>query len=73
MDSGVFRYRVGHYRIIWALMNVGDDFVGSNAWLRGVSKLCKDLREPICDRDKTVTKPPYLNRLGLALSEKQSP
>ena len=54
-------------------MNVGDDFLGSNAWLRGVSKLCKDLRETIYDRDKTVTKPPNLSRLGLALSEKQSP
>ena len=54
-------------------MNVGDDFVGSNAWLRGVSKLYKDLRETIYDRDKTVTKPPNLSRLGLALSEKQSP
>ena len=54
-------------------MNGGDDFVGRNAWLRGVSKLCKNLREPIYDRDKTVTKPPNLSRLGLALSEKQSP
>ena len=54
-------------------MHVGDDFVGRNAWLRGVSKLCKDLRGPIYDRDKTVTKPPNLSRFGLALSEKQSP
>ena len=38
-----------------------------------MTKLCKDLREPIYDRDKTVTKPPNLSRLGLALSEKQSP
>ncbi len=54
-------------------MNVGDYFVGRNAWLRGVSKLCKDLRELIYDRDKTVTNPPNLSPLGLALSEKQSP
>ncbi len=60
-------------RVVVEVMNVGDDFVGSNAWLRGVRKLCKDLREPIYDRDKTVTKPPILSRLGLALSEKQSP
>ena len=60
-------------RVVVEVMNVGDDFVGSNAWLRGVSKLCKDLRETIYDRDKTVTKPPNLSRLGLALSEKQSP
>ena len=36
-------------------------------------RLCKDLRGSIYDRDKTVTKPPNLSRLGLALSEKQSP
>ena len=55
------------------VMNVGDDFVGRNAWLRGESKLRKDLRGPIYYRDKTVTKPSNLSRLGLALSEKQSP
>ena len=47
-------------------MNVGDDFVGSNAWLRGVSKLCKDLRETIYDRDKT----PESESVGISFERK---